>query len=292
MSADSPIGITTLNKPRHIPRHTLNDSPTPGLFVKHIDRGSEESMKYYPHRDDYYMMAILTNGSASLSIDFKEIHLAAGEAVILSPAQIHYSPSLPTDNTEGWLLAIATEHFTEQEKALIAKYALNTTPIHLDKQTAEDITRLFEMTARYSCRYSAAIQLALAIKNLLLLSVHSNSSGKNDRYTALALQLTDLLSRNIHKHKSPSAYAEIMNISEVYLNEAIKSVTGLNVSSFIRAQVMIKARRELTYTSRPAQEIALDLGYVDYTYFSKLFKKETGLTPIQYRKTLKRTSIS
>lgn len=78
----------------------------------------------------------------------------------------------------------------------------------------------------------------------------------------------------------------MLNISEVYLNEAIRAMTGMNTGSFIRAQVVLNAKRLLVHTSRTVSEIAASLGYDDVSYFSRLFKREAGMTPTDFRKNL------
>lgn len=107
------------------------------------------------------------------------------------------------------------------------------------------------------------------------------------RYRAITLRLRKLLDIHLVVEKNPSAYASMMNISEVYLNEAVKGATGLSVGAYIRNMVMVRAKRQLAYTSLSAKEIAYALGYEDYTYFSRLFAKCTGKSPSEYRKNLK-----
>ena len=73
-------------------------------------------------------------------------------------------------------------------------------------------------------------------------------------------------------------------ISPVYLNEAIKSITGISVSKYIQIELMLRAKRMLIYTSLNIKEIAINLGFDDYAYFTRLFTKATGLNPTSYRK--------
>ena len=100
------------------------------------------------------------------------------------------------------------------------------------------------------------------------------------------MKLKKLLEQQLTKGKSPVAYASMMCISEVYLKEAVKSATGLSAGEYIRSRAMIHARRQLTYSSLSAKEIAYSLGYNDYAYFSRLFKKHVGNSPSEYRKNL------
>jgi len=68
-----------------------------------------------------------------------------------------------------------------------------------------------------------------------------------------------------------------------YLNEAVKETTGFTVSHWIQQQIMLEAKRLLYYSECSAKEIAHELGYEDHTYFSRLFKKTVGRTPIEFR---------
>lgn len=269
-----------------IPYHTLQGNLTLGLFVKKVGDDHRESMRCYPHRDDYYLFVLITRGNAAISVDFKEIALSEGEAVIISPMQVH-SPVPAFQSVEGWLLAIASEHLPDADIETIARYSLNTSPVRIGAPAVNDLKEIFGILSRHLSDHPVALSLASAIKNLLLSNLGGDQTPSLGRYRDIALRLKTLMEKNLFHEKSPSAYAGMLNISEIYLNEAVKGVTGLNVSSFIRNQIVLYAKRMLVYTTLSAQEIALRLGYDDYAYFSKLFKKETGFTPIQYRKNLR-----
>lgn len=268
----------------HIPRNT-QDCLTSGLLVKRLDKDSAHVMKSYPHRDDYYIIVLVTGGTVSVAVDFEDVTVSAGEAIVVSPSQVH-SPSSASGNAEGWFMAVASEYFTPHEIDMAARYALNVAPIALAENTSDDIVRLFEILLRRISDISVALPLASAIKSLVFSGMTENGGKNIDRYMTIVTRLKKLLDENLKDEKRPSRYAEMLNISEVYLNEAVKKATGLSVSAFIRSQVVLSAKRMFVYTSLSASEIALELGYEDYAYFSKLFKKDTGVSPTRYRKNL------
>ncbi|HAR37126.1 MAG TPA: AraC family transcriptional regulator, partial [Porphyromonadaceae bacterium] len=70
----------------------------------------------------------------------------------------------------------------------------------------------------------------------------------------------------------------------IYLYEAVKQTTGQSVSHYIHNEIVIQAKRLLFYTDRSVKEIALELGYEDYAYFTRLFTKTSKLSPTQFRK--------
>lgn len=272
---------------QHIPLLSIRNAPVQGIFVKPLGMKGPDT----PHRDDYYIIIFISSGRASGSVDFDEISLVADEAFIISPAQIHF-PGSTHDDAEGWLLAMAPEHFTADEAALIARYALHPVPVTFAEVTARDLSALFGMLSRHYSEPTVALPLALAVKSIVLSAMITENPSEPDRYTALTLRLQEMLAQNLQKEKSPSAYADMLHVSEVYLNEAVKAATGRSAGSFIRGNAVLQAKRLLAYTSLSALEVAAHLGYDDYPYFSKLFKKETGMSPVEYRKTLNSTSIT
>ena len=83
--------------------------------------------------------------------------------------------------------------------------------------------------------------------------------------------------------KSPSEYANALNMSSAYLNEVVKDATGITVSEYIRNEIIIRAKRLLYYTNMSIKDIAIDLGYEDWAYFSRIFSKATNMPPTEFR---------
>lgn len=96
----------------------------------------------------------------------------------------------------------------------------------------------------------------------------------------------NLLKQHVEHSHSPSYYARMMNISLMYLNEAVKGTTGFSVSQNIQYEIVTRAKRSLIYTSKSVKEIAQELGFEDYAYFTRLFSKTAGISPTDFRKTI------
>ncbi|MDO4863071.1 MAG: AraC family transcriptional regulator [Ruminococcus sp.] len=77
--------------------------------------------------------------------------------------------------------------------------------------------------------------------------------------------------------------AEAVGLSPSYLSTQFKKKYGQNLSEYIAAARIARARELLCCTSKMIYEVAYDVGFRDYRYFSQIFKKYTGQTPRQFQ---------
>jgi AraC-like DNA-binding protein len=68
------------------------------------------------------------------------------------------------------------------------------------------------------------------------------------------------------------------------LGKLTKKYFDRTPSDLIQERLMMEAKRELYLTDKSVKEIAYLLGFEDEFYFSRLFKKNTDTSPINYRK--------
>ena len=176
---------------------------------------------------------------------------------------------------------------SEAEARAIDEYSISPVPFNPGVEVVEDVGTLCAMMERNRENESILGSLAVAAKSFIIASLDTADKETNGRYKTITLGFKKLLDRHLAEEKSPAAYASMLNISEVYLNEAVKGATGISAGAYIRGRVIVHAKRQLAYTSLSAKEIAYAVGYDDYVYFSKLFKKIVGQTPSEYRRNLK-----
>ncbi|HLP10932.1 MAG TPA: helix-turn-helix domain-containing protein [Flavobacteriales bacterium] len=93
-----------------------------------------------------------------------------------------------------------------------------------------------------------------------------------------------LIRDNFKKQHFVKFYASQLNQTPNYLNIVVKSVTGKTASSLIHAQLILEAKHLLVQTKLSHKEVAVELGFSDQSYFTRFFKRETGLKPLDWFK--------
>src|SRR5690606_4068946 len=93
-------------------------------------------------------------------------------------------------------------------------------------------------------------------------------------YQAIFSKFEKLVDKHFKKIKSASEYADLLNITQKHLNRIVKSITNKTTTKIITDRIILEAKQQLLYTDLTFKEISLKLGYTDFTYFSRLFKKK------------------
>ena len=95
-----------------------------------------------------------------------------------------------------------------------------------------------------------------------------------------------LVTRNFREEHFVSFYADKLAISEQYLARIVRAGTGKSVNTIINELLVMEARTLLSSTKLTVGDIASRLGFSDAAGFCKFFKRNTGRTPLSYRKGL------
>ncbi len=103
----------------------------------------------------------------------------------------------------------------------------------------------------------------------------------------LILKLKNFIFKNYSKKISLSTVAKEMGYSPNYLDTLFKKETGVPISDFIIKHRVTEAKRLLAEGVLPLKTIAEEVGFLDYNYFARTFKKRCGYTPREYKDSLK-----
>lgn len=107
--------------------------------------------------------------------------------------------------------------------------------------------------------------------------------GRNSKNAAFAGRFAIFLEQHYSEDISLDDIAEIFRLTPAYCSAMIKEYTGNSFSRSLIAVRVTKAKQLLADKDLKIYEIAVMTGFRDVKYFNRVFKKETGLTPIEYR---------
>jgi AraC-like DNA-binding protein len=158
------------------------------------------------------------------------------------------------------------------------------------RERSVDFIRLFR---KVESEFQASLldqDMALhAYLRLLLIEakrLSENTAGINHKDESAGLltkKFLLLVERNFLAIVSVADYAEMLNVTPSHLIETTKRAIGKPAGRVIRERVLLEAKRLLCYSDMSASEIAYHLSFEDPSYFSRFFKKYTGITPIEFR---------
>lgn len=123
------------------------------------------------------------------------------------------------------------------------------------------------------------------IHTLRLLDLQELQKGEETHQKNKMVQdFIALVDKHFRSKHTASDYAQELFISPKSLAKKLKALGYPTSTEIIQERILLEAKRSLKYTQESIKEIAFDLGFDDPAYFSRLFSKKEGMTPLAYRK--------
>ncbi|PXY42959.1 AraC family transcriptional regulator [Flavobacterium hydrophilum] len=258
-------------------------------FKEHL---KSHSFVEEPHRHDSYLMVFFTDGSGIHEIDFDRFEIKKGSLFVLQPGQMHHW-SL-SDDIEGFVIIFSQElynlYFGQKNINNYNFYhSIHNRPEMLfeDSETPK-ILPYFNLLIEENSQHNN-FQLDKMLN--LLDCIHIEISRKYSEtyshqahsYNVKINAFEKLLEQHFKKEKLPSFYAEKLNITLKHLNRICNEILQKTATEVIMDRVILEVKRMLTDKQLAVNEVASAIGYDDYSYFSRVFKKQTGVSPTAFR---------
>ncbi len=279
-----------MKKKKSIPVNSFNDKYREGIIIARASlNGLPNSKKIeQSHRDEGHVFILQEKGTTYIEIDFQKHKIEAPALIYIHPNQVHRLIKFENATFGTWMITSENLH---QEYIRLLEDLTPVKFLSLKKEPLSIISEMLSLCINFSERtdeklyYSILKEscntlVALVISQYLSLS---KSTGQISRFTVITKAFKLSLEQNYIEIKSPAEYAKNLNISTAYLNECVKTTTGHPVSYHIQQRVILESQRLLYHSDKSIKEIASELGYDDYSYFTRLFTKVTGMTPVAFR---------
>ncbi|MFD2572731.1 AraC family transcriptional regulator [Spirosoma soli] len=292
------MNVLTIDQP--VPIHTLEQDPILGgkLFSMIRLEGTliYQSDLLLPHRKDYFMLVFVQRGNGRHWVDMTPYVIKDKTFYFFVPNQLIVKEEpKPLWST---VIAFTNEFLALQENASLGKLPLIQNPqnAHELRLTDADVTFIEDISGKIYTEYGRPGEwqqrMVTAYLTVLLtyLSRLYTEQFESNPFSTDKLLLKKYLStieehfRNLHQ---VSEYASLLNVSAGYLSEIVKAQSGKPAITHIHERLVLEARRLLFHTQHSLKEIAFDLGFSDPSYFNRFFKRETGVTPAEYRDTIR-----
>jgi AraC-like DNA-binding protein len=284
-----------------IPTYSLNSISKHGFIVEkmtvRINSPNDNIIDKGIHRDSHYIFMFLQTGYAKMMVDFKIMEVENANIYCMLPGTVHQG--LAMKEACGWFVAVNVDLIPDFIRSAFEESIINPDPLALGEMCSKKFNDFAQLLHNSYTEEMLSTKEGFFITKSLLnayigmfASYFLNESKpeklKQSRAVQLSRQFRILVRKEFRTIKSPSLYAEILNISAGYLTEIVSKTTGKSTLYWIHQEILVEAKRLLFFTNCTVKEIAYQLGYNDHTYFSRLFSKLEGVSPLSFREKIRK----
>lgn len=282
-------------------RLNIVQAELPDLLMETIDFSSMRNI----HNTSLYTVLWIKEGNIKLEISGHQHKISAPSMVFLSQFQPYriqgYSPS-----TNGLIIQFSSDfyciHLHQQEVAcngVLFNTVFDPPNFSLSGEKSNALqSALLQFVEEFERPEKDGEMLFTLMKVVFKQAVRLRENEETNLNATSIVhpeisKLKELLEQTFRNRLAPSDYAEKLSTSVGRLNKLVKSQTGLTLSAIIQERIVAEAKKELYLTNKSVKEIALELGFDDPFYFSRLFKNVSDVSPETYRtKTMMRANPS
>lgn len=245
-----------------------------------------------PLRFDEMRMLIAGQGEAHPLINLRQFDVHAGDLIFVSGGSIAQMTDASPDvlargmSCTNELLALAFDsllptilkrpqlsfvlHLTDQQRQFIETlHTLLWQTVHDQDMSPQVVLRLVSTVFTY-------VDHLYSLSEKQHTATRSHEEEIFDRFMALINQFGP------REHKL-EFYADKIYLSPRYLGSIVKKISGYTVKEWIDKAIIMEAKVMLKHSDLPVNRIADELNFDNYSFFSRYFRRLTGMSPQQYR---------
>lgn len=239
---------------------------------------------YRPKGRIDYQLLYIASGKGHFFINGKEEIVTAGHMVLYRPKEIQNYIYYGEDQTEVYWV-----HFTGSDvKNILKQYCFPSSGHILYTGNLPDYHRIFRRIIQELrlCKPDYEEYLSMLLRELFILVGRQLTDSK--KVSLQTQQEVALATRYFNEHFSQNIsiaeYASSLHMSTCWFIRSFRQYNGITPMQYILDIRIANAQSLLLTTTYNVTEIAEIVGYDNPLYFSRLFKKQTGMSPSEYRR--------
>lgn len=269
------------------------------IALEHLD--FEGRYKEYVEKHDFWEICYVEKGEITLSAEGKNLNMREGQLALISPNKRHSYISEKGNDSRAYVICF--ESFSNSLKPLGERIfwgdSLQTDCINRIK---DECSHTFKMNESDQLEVLTSPifggqQAILSQLEYLLICLIRSLSGENSGIEFLKQEsfyedLTDAVIRYLRENVDKKIYLDEVcrrfNYSRSFLCKTFKEQTGATLIEYLNRLKIEEAKRRLTETTATVTGIATSLGFSELKYFNVVFKKQVGMTPLEYRERIQK----
>ncbi len=235
-----------------------------------------------PHSHYFSELFYVVSGKGTFLLDGQTFQIEANDLIIVPPNTEHTEQSLDASPLEYIVLGIEGITFLDTDLSnsrIIYNYSKKAELLNILNMILEEV-RCESPGYSLVCQHLLDVLLIQIIRCQKLVPA-SISAVKMNRECG---QVKQYLDSNYADNISLDSLAAFTHVNKYYLAHAFTKYAGLSPISYLNAKRLQVGMELLESTDHSIAEIAASIGFSSQSYFSQVFKKETGMTPNNYRK--------
>ena len=244
------------------------------------------------HRHDFFEILWFTSSVGTVHyIDFEPHPVESGLVYLMGPGQVHaYEGPSPL----GYVIVFSREMFgniMDPQLRVLFNPFMNRF-IRIGKSETNVLLQLAELMT-VECRRNKDFFILLSYLKAFLLHIlrcNHEPAFAFDKVGERISMLFELLETNFRKERYAGFYASALGITPKRLNEILHQKYDITLTHILHSRLILEAKREIAYGRKSFKEISFELGFSDQAYFSRFFKVQTGMIPVDFRNGMARLS--
>jgi len=249
----------------------------------------------------FYTIGLIRNMKGHIECGRRSYDFQKGTMFFVAPGQLVGHTLNALHEADGWLMFFHRGYFANHslEQRILNydffHYAVNES-LHLSSKEENSIELLFENIVDELNSSIDHYSRNVVISNLELILTYSNRYygrqfiTRNDVENNFVVTFDDMLN-NYLRHKdlehdgipSPAYFASKLNMTQKYLGEKLRVLTGKTAQEHIFLKLTEMAKILLQQKKLSVSEVAYQLGFEYPQYFSRFFKKRVGMSPTSFQ---------
>lgn len=253
-----------------------------------------------------YELRYISAGSGGQNVNGEHIRTRAGDALLIHPEEVHFQSTEDTsDDLRQYGLRFyvkapsqsASEAHKKEYLTMIELFN-SIRVIHDKEMTLAPLWKILHREINY--RQTGYLNYIQSTCVIILTEIIRMAAGKNARVLQpdepkrtlyLQEQISSFFELHYMENMKLTDLAKAINVSPRQMSRILLREFGMNFGTKLTEMRLRHVKYQFAHTEKSIHQISIECGFPSYSYFSTCFRKNVGMTPSQYRKSMSRSKF-